>query len=60
MTIGEWQDRAEAARLEGNPLTIDAAEYASLVRLRLCSDPLSMEDHSTHLWGVPIVVAGIE
>ena len=56
MTVGEWEERAEAARLDGVPLHVDPGEYAALVRLRLCHDPLSMEDHTSHLFGVPLVV----
>ncbi len=57
MTVTEWEERAEEHRLAGEPLRIDPDEYASLVRLRLCHDPLSMEDHSRWLFGVPLVVA---
>lgn len=56
MTVGEWEERAEACRLAGDPLRVDPAEYASLVRLRLCHDSLNREDHSKHLFGVPLVV----
>ena len=56
MTIGEWEERAEVARLAGEPLRIGPAEYAALVRLKLAHDPLTMADHSSHLFGVPLVV----
>jgi hypothetical protein len=56
MTVTEWEERAEEHRLAGEPLTIGPDEYAALVRLRLCSDPLSMADHDETLFGVPLVV----
>ena len=56
MTAGEWEERAEAARLDGVPLHIDPSEYAALVRLRLARDPLTMADHTAELFGVALVV----
>lgn len=56
MTVGEWEERAEAARLDGVPLTIGPDEYAALVRLRLCSDPIDIAEHDHDLFGVPLVV----
>jgi hypothetical protein len=56
VTITEWEERAEEHRLAGEPLRIGPDEYAALVRLRLAHDPLDMADHTTHLFGVPLLV----
>ncbi len=56
MTATEWHDRAEACRLAGDRLVIDPDEYASLVRLKLCSDPGNPLHHDLDLFGVPLVV----
>lgn len=56
MTVGEWEDRAEACRLAGEKLVIAPDQYASLVRLKLCSDPGNPLHHDEHLFGVPLVV----
>ncbi len=56
MTVGEWEEWAECARIEGEPLHVGPDEYASLVRLRLCRDPRDMGDHSPTLFGVRLEV----
>lgn len=55
-TVGEWEELAELHRLEGESLVVSPDEYAALVRLRLCHDPLDTADHSKHLFSVPLVV----
>ncbi len=56
MTVTEWEERAEACRLAGDVLTIDPGEYDALVRLKLAHDPITPEDATSHLFGVPLVV----
>lgn len=55
MTAADWHDLAEECRTAGERITVGPTQYAELVRLRLAHDPLSMEDHTTHLDGVPLI-----
>lgn len=51
-----WRGVAEHHRHTGERLWVTVAEYAELVRLKLASDPLRIEDHSDSLFGVPMDV----
>jgi hypothetical protein len=45
--------------MAGEPLRIDADEYAELIRVGLAHDPRDMADHTRDLLGVPIYVEGV-
>ncbi len=56
--VAAWRHRAAQARYAGEAVVVTREEYAELVRLRLCSDPLDIEEHDHDLWGVPLEVNG--
>lgn len=56
MSVTAWWDRALAASHAGEPLVIGPSEYAELVRLRLCSDPVTPASHDRILFGVRLIV----
>lgn len=56
VTAEDWREMAEEHRAVGMAMVVSPDEYAELVRLRICHDPADMADHTTHVWGVPLVV----
>lgn len=54
--VAAWRGVAEHHRHTGERLWVTVAEYGELVRLKLASDPLRIEDHTSDLFGVPMDV----